>query len=739
MNEPVEPAPARSDHRKPSGRPPAASAPAVPVGGLPSAPTPFVGRRDELKVLHAEIDRPGLARGGAPARGSRVLLIAGRPGSGRTALALHLAHQLADRYPDGSFFARLTGPEAEAAHPARVALDLLAAFGERADRDADPAHLAAAARAALSGRRVLLVLDDVAESDQLLALLPDGPGALVVATSQGPLTGVADARPCVLGGLDPASATAMLTHAIGSTRIVCDPRAAEELGEECGSHPTALRLVGGWLAARPKTSVADAAARLRSSAVEDPGPRVPLARAFQLVNGDLPPAVARLLRLLVLAPAAVVDAHVASSLAGCSPAAAGSVLADLAERGLLARQEGTEGEYRVPGCLDPLLRRAMEANDQPGEIQLALARMLERTVRLLGACLTALEPQRGNGERGNGERGGGERGGGERERTSGAGDGRRGADGGGGDGRGGDGRGEHGRGEEPPKELRFASPQAAALWLERRLPSLMAAARTAVDDGGLDTLARRLIAALVRVLSLPGGALPRDTPTEGAPTGRAGAAEQYHLHGLVLDIATRNGRHRERAAALINLADLDAAAGRRHEALDRYRDALAAARLDDDQAAAGRALESIGDVHRDLGDPQRAADWYGRALAVRESRGDLADQARLHGCLGSACVRLRQWPDAAREWRTAAALHRRVNDIPSQARAFTELARVLEYAGYPEESLRMCREALRWARHCQDVRLEAAVLLRMADTLDRLGDPAGARVQRAEAERLLSG
>ncbi|NUT48466.1 MAG: hypothetical protein HOV94_14325, partial [Saccharothrix sp.] len=91
------------------------------------------------------------------------------------------------------------------------------------------------------------------------------------------------------------------------------------------------------------------------------------------------------------------------------------------------------------------------------------------------------------------------------------------------------------------------------------------------------------------------------------------------------------------------------------------------------------------------------------------------------------------------EWRTAVALYRRMEDLPGQARALTELARVWEYAGYPEECLRTCREALRWARYCEEPRLEASVLLRMADTLDRLGDPAGARVQRAEAERLLGG
>jgi tetratricopeptide (TPR) repeat protein len=663
------------------------------VASLPPAPAGFLGRRDEIKALRADIRRPGLgggkAKGDASPGGVRVLLVAGQPGTGRTGLALHLAHQLAGEYPDGAFFVRFppAGEKDDGTAPAGIARDLLAAVGLHPHPSTPTARLAEAVRAAFTGRRSLLVLDDVAEAAQLLPLLPDAPHSLVLATSTGPLTGVADVRPCVLGGLDRPAALEMLTGLAGETRIACDPRAAEEATEVCGHGPAALRLVGGWLATRPEVSVADAVTRLRARQDGDRGPAAPLHGAFHLVHDDLPPAAARMLRLLALAPAGFVDAHVAAALAGCATQSAAGTLADFAAQGLLTAHEpagryGGEHEYQVPGCLAPLLRELVTDKERPGEVQLARARMLERTVRLLGSCRLALDPRRPH------------------PREPGMGD--------------------------LPKELRFDSPRSAARWLHHRLPVLLAAARTAVDDGALDTLARRLIAALMQVLTLPGGRVP------GA------LFALYRLHGMVLDVARRGELHREQAAALINLADLDAASGRRGEALDRYREALTAARTGGDEAATCRAMESIADTHVSLGDPVRAADWYGRALSVWESRGVLTEQARLHGLLGSTCVRMRQWADAAREWRASASLYRRAGEVSAHAQALTELARVLEYAGYPEECLRTCREALRWARHGQDARLEAAVQLRMADTLDRLGDPGGARIQRAEADRLLA-
>jgi tetratricopeptide (TPR) repeat protein len=214
------------------------------------------------------------------------------------------------------------------------------------------------------------------------------------------------------------------------------------------------------------------------------------------------------------------------------------------------------------------------------------------------------------------------------------------------------------------------------------------------------------------------------------------AAERYELHGLVLDVAERRGLHREKAAALINLADLDAEAGRGDSALARYRQALDAARAGDDTEAEGRILEALGGTYLDRQDLPRACDWFGRALALRQGRGELVHQARLHARIGSVLTYLGRYGPALRAWRSAAGVYRRLGDVPSQARALTEAARVQEYAGHPEDALRTCRDALYWARQARERRLEAAVLLRLADALDRLGDSSGAELQRAAAQRL---
>ncbi|MCI3929701.1 tetratricopeptide repeat protein [Streptomyces sp. AN091965] len=657
-----------------------------------------------MKELRADIDRAGLdTLSGRKAPRARVLLIAGRPGSGRTALAEELARQLADAYPDGILRARLCDPDGTPVPTERTARELLDALAVPAPAGAGEDDLTATLRAALADRRALLLLDDVAETAapppakgadgsgaddaeavdaggaaQVDPLLPDTPDCLVVAVSGGPLTGIPDVRPCTLGGLDTKAALDLLTRSAGSVRITVDPRSAESLVEACGGHPAALVIAGGWLAARPKAAVADLAKQLRELP-EDGTADSGLARVFRQAYAGLPGPAARILRLLCLAPAGYVDPHTASALAGCSVNAARATLDDFVALGLLRTVDSPLPQYDVPGCLVPLLRELMEAQDRPGEVQLARARMLERTVRLLQSCRAITEP--GDSAA--------------RKKLAGL-----------------------------PRALRFPNPRAAADWLRIRRPALLAAARLAVADGELDTLARRLMSALTRALAAHWG-------TEAA------AADLYGIHQLVLDVAERRDLPREQAAALLNLADLDAHTGRTHEALARYRAALDCARAAGDPYATGRAMESVGGAYQELGDYPRAADWYGRALAERQARDERADAARLHGRIATAHTYAGRYGEALRNWRSAVAGHRRTGDLPARARALGELARVQEYAGRPEDCLRTCQEAIDLARQAEDTRLLAALQLRLADTLDRLGDPAAARLHRAAAERML--
>ncbi|MEV8554015.1 tetratricopeptide repeat protein [Streptomyces glaucescens] len=657
---------------------------AVDTGGLElsghtSPELFFLGRTRELKELRADIERAGLdTLAGRKAPRARVLLIAGRPGSGRTALAEELVRQVAGRYPDGVLRARLSEPDGTPVPTERAARDLLAGLGLPAPAGAAVDDLAAELRAALAGRRAVLLLDDAADAEQVDALLPDAPDCLAVAVAQGPLTGIADVRPCTLGGLDTKSAVELLSRRAGSVRITVDPRAAETLVEECQAQPAALMLAGGWLAARPKSAVADLAKQLRAGDDEETA-GTPLSRVFRLLYAALPAPAARILRLLALAPAGYVDPHTASALAGCSVSAARTALDDFVALGVLRGVDSPLPQYEVPGALHPLLRALTETQDKPAELQLARARMLERTVRLLQSCRAITETDSPQA----------------RAKLLGM-----------------------------PRSLRFPSPRAAEDWLRIRRPALLAAARLAVADGELDTLARRLLSQLVRTLVAHFGT-------------QAAAPDLYGIHQLVLDVAERQRLPRERAAALLNLADLDAQTGRTAEALVRYRAALDAGREANDPYATGRAMESVGGAHEELGDYDRAADWYGRALAQRLARDERADAARLYGRIAAAHTYAGRYGEAARGWRAAVAGYRKLGDVAAHARALSELARVQEYAGRPEESLRTCQEAVEWARRAEDTRLQAALHLRLADTLDHLGDPTAAGLHRSAAERML--
>ncbi|MEU3368403.1 MULTISPECIES: tetratricopeptide repeat protein [Streptomyces] len=637
----------------------------------------FLGRTRELKELRADIERAGLdTLSGRKAPRARVLLIAGRPGSGRSALAEELVRQVAGDYPDGVLRTRLGEPDGTPVPVGRAARDLLDALGEPAPAGAPEDELAEALRTALAERRAVLLLDDAADAEQVDALLPDNPDCLAVAVSSGPLTGIADVRPCTLGGLDTKSGVELLSRFTGSVRITVDPRAAERLAEQCQGQPAALVLAGGWLAARPKAAVADLAKQLHT----DPGTAPVTARLLRLVHDALPQTAARTLRLLALAPAGLADPHTAAALTGCSVEAAHTTLDEFAAHGLLHSVGSSLPQYRVPGCLHHELRRLAEDHERPAELQLARARMLERTVRLLQACRAITETDSPES----------------REKLA-----------------------------ALPRPLRFPTPRAAADWLRLRRPALLAAARLAVADGELDTLARRLMSQLVRALVAHFGT-------------RAAASDLHDIHHLVLDVAERRNLPRERAAALLNLGDLDARTGRTTDALARYRAALDAGREANDPYATGRAMESVGGAHLDLGDYDRAADWYGRALAERLARDERPEAARLYGRIGAAHTYAGRYGEAMRNWRAAVAGHRRDGDVAAQARALSELGRVQEYAGRLEESLRTCREAVEWARRAEDTRLQAALHLRLADSYGRLGDPASAALHRSTAERMLA-
>ncbi|GAB2744322.1 tetratricopeptide repeat protein [Kitasatospora kifunensis] len=591
-------------------------APGGLVVGLPPGPEPFAGRAAELAALRNEARRPADA-------GCRILVISGRPGSGRTTLARRFARSL----PGGRqvLAESLSAPDGAPVDPGAVARRLLAALDHPVDTSLAPGDPQEGAedpacgslREVLTGCDTLLLLDDVASAEQLRPLLPPEPRCLVLAATTGPLSALADRHrvdPVILRGLDEPAAVELLTTLVGGTRISCDPVGAAELAEACAGRPAPLRLMAHWLRAHPKAAVPEAAAALREVGGEV------LAAAFTLRYRALPVAQARLLRMLTLAPDGVVDLRTASALAGCPAPDAAAALGALAEGELLEQLEpaadGT-ARYRVPGRFFAQLAALRAELDRPGEVQLARARLLERLVRLVDSARALLDPGQAT--------------------------------------------------PDPlPGPLRLHTADHARHWLLGEREPLLLAAEQAIGQGDLDGSAARLTGALLRALPLAGPLAPADA---------------VRLHQLVLTWAERQGAPRRAAAALLNLAELRAAAGQWRPAGEHYRAALAHSRNPLDQSVAARALEGVGECHRALGDAVRAADSYGRALALRRALDDPAAQARLLARIGEAHAAQRRFEEAVREYRAALGLLRRLGDERGTAAVAAALAALARRLG----------------------------------------------------------
>ncbi|MFJ5229215.1 AAA family ATPase [Kitasatospora sp. NPDC088391] len=616
---------------------------------LPAGGRPFAGRGAELAALTVAAGRPAQGRG-------RLLVLAGRPGSGRTALAVHWARAVAGDHPDGLLYARMSAPDGTRVGAGRAARVLLDQLGERPGAallpgaaEEDPA--CEALREALARRRALVLLDDVRDAGQVWPLLAEKSGSLLLATTSGPLMGIEGIDPVILGGMEHRAAVDLLGELVGGTRVSCDPVGAADLAEACANRPAALRLAAGWLRGEPRLAVADAAARLRPAPAGEeapppprkaaagtagaPGAAVgtvpagtvpvvegdPLRGAFELAYRRLPAARARLLRLCTLAPGQQVDLRTASALVGCPAPEAGAALGALADLELLEREpaaaDGTE-RFRVPGRLYGRLVELRGELDRPAEVELARARLLERLVRLVDSARLLLDPAAGPNP------------------------------------------------DPLPGPLRLRTAGQAAGWLLGEREQLLAAVADAVGQGDLDGSAGRLVTALLRALPL---------------TGEAAPADLHALHESVLKVAERQGAPRRAAAALLNLGDLQAAAGRWEQAGQRYRRAVELSRGAGDEAGCARALEGVGHAHRALGEPVRAADAYGRALVLRQALEDRPAEARLLVRLAEAHTALRRFEEALREYRSAAAVLRRTGDAAGEREVGALAARLREHLG----------------------------------------------------------
>jgi DNA-binding SARP family transcriptional activator len=304
--------------------PPPAPAPAA--AGVPRQLPPrlvgFVGRAAEVAALDATLSPAG---GGMPP----VLAVHGAGGMGKTALALHWAHRVVDRFPDGQVHLDLRGyGPGEPVDPATALDVVLRALGVPAgqvppSRDERSALL----RTRLAGRRLLLVLDNARDAEQVRPLLPGGP-SLALVTSRSELRGLQvrdGATRRQLRELDPADSVALVRAAIGADRADAEPAAVDELTRLCGRLPLALVIAGERAARFAGASVAELVAELRAgqdrldTLADLDDPATDLRAVFSWSYRALDAGTARVFRRLGLHPGVEVTLPAAAALLGAGP------------------------------------------------------------------------------------------------------------------------------------------------------------------------------------------------------------------------------------------------------------------------------------------------------------------------------------------------------------------------------------------------------------------------------------
>lgn len=215
----------------------------------------LIGRATVL----AELDQ--LLAIGGPQRAVTIAVLAGTAGVGKTALAVHWAHRVADQFPDGQLYVNLRGfhPTEPALAPADAIRGFLDALNVTAQRiPADLQDQAGLYRSLLAGRRMLVVLDNAAEVEQVRPLLPGSAGCVVVATSRNQLPGlvaIEGAQALTLDLFTVADAQQMLANRLGATRVAAEPTAVDEIITSCARLPLALAIVAARATIHPGFSL----------------------------------------------------------------------------------------------------------------------------------------------------------------------------------------------------------------------------------------------------------------------------------------------------------------------------------------------------------------------------------------------------------------------------------------------------------------------------------------------------
>jgi DNA-binding SARP family transcriptional activator/tetratricopeptide (TPR) repeat protein len=665
---------------EPLVRQPAASSPRTDTTvprQLPADVPGFTGRRAVLERLDSLLTT---GQEDLPAAAVVISAIAGTAGVGKTALAIHWAHRVAGRFPDGQVYINLRGfaPGDGAMSPSeavRVLLDTLGVAPQRI-----PATLDAQVglyRSLLDGRKILLVLDNAADADQVRPLLPTAPGCLAVVTSRRRLSGLVaidGAHPLTVDLLTTDEARTMLIGRLGPDRIVAEPDAVEEIINLCARLPMALAIVAARAAIHPDFRLADLAEQLRETKGRldgfDDGDSVTMRAVFSWSYRTLSDPAARLFRLLGLHPGLDVGAAAAASLAGQPVRQVRSALAELAHAHLLA--EPTPGRYAFHDLLRAYAAELAEEVDPEHARQAATRRILDHYLHTAYGADRLLRP--------------------DRERID---------------------LDPPALGVTPEKAVDH---HGALAWFTTEHPVLMIAIGYAVDHG-LDRHAWQLAWTVENVLDWRGqwhelgsiqrtalSAAQRSADATGQAHAHRGVARAYirsgryddaarhleaalDLFATLGDDAGRAAAHRSLAVALVRQGRYDAALKHDQRALDLHRAA-------GDLAGQAITLNNLGYHHAQFGDLNAALDYCQQALNLSRQIGDRDAEARTWASLGSVHQRLSHHAEAVSCHRQAIDLLRDLGDRTAEAESLTNLGDTYDAAANRAMSRVVWQEAL---------------------------------------------
>ncbi|MGW6445723.1 BTAD domain-containing putative transcriptional regulator [Lentzea sp. NPDC055074] len=365
---------------------------------LPAPPRWFTGRGAEL----ARLDHALSADPHRPLTGTVVVsAIGGTGGIGKTCLALTWAHRHLDEFPDGQLFVDLHGfsPAEEPMTPAVAVRGFLGALGCDAGRvPPDLDAQAALYRTLLAGKRMLVVLDNAAASEQVVPLLPGHPSCTVLITGRTMLASLIDrhgARHLTLDVLSRTEAHALLSDRIGAARAAAEPEAVAELVELCGGYPLALSITARNAGTRPAIPLAEIAAELRELGLDvldhdtDPAASLPqvLSSSLRHLTGDQRTAFA----LLGIAPGPDTTLPAVAALTGSSKADARRTLATLEDASLVERRP--HGRYAMHDLVRAYAAATAETLDEPVR-DAALRRVVDFYLHTALAADRLLNPYR---------------------------------------------------------------------------------------------------------------------------------------------------------------------------------------------------------------------------------------------------------------------------------------------------------------------------------------------------------